>query len=184
MRDGIHRELAQGRDVTKAQCKVSTRPALSKDGAMKSKHHDRQYLLKLIAHASCDELRAAIAAIKPPPLVSVVRPPETGLVMIQGRMGGDGAPFNVGEAAVTRAVVRLSTGEMGFSYLLGRRGAEAEAAATIDALGQRPADRATLETAFVAPLSARLAAEAGERNAETDATRVAFFTLERGESPT
>ena len=33
---------------------------------------------------------------------------ETGLVMLRGRIGGDGAPFNVGEATVTRAAVQLA----------------------------------------------------------------------------
>ena len=40
--------------------------------------------------------------------------------MVRGRVGGDGAPFNLGEATVSRAAVRLSTGEVGFGYTLGR----------------------------------------------------------------
>ena len=43
-----------------------------------------------------------------------LREPENGLVMVRGRIGGDGAPFNLGEATVSRAAVRLSTGEVGF----------------------------------------------------------------------
>src|SRR5262249_41655252 len=49
-----------------------------------------------------------------------LRPAETGLVMLQGRMGGDGAAFNLGEATVTRATVRIPSGEVGFSYVLGQ----------------------------------------------------------------
>ena len=36
-----------------------------------------------------------------------LRGPETGLVTVRGRIGGGGAPFNTGEATVTRATVRL-----------------------------------------------------------------------------
>jgi alpha-D-ribose 1-methylphosphonate 5-triphosphate synthase subunit PhnG len=46
----------------------------------------------------------------------LVRQPETGLVMVRGRMGGTGSPFNLGEVTVTRCVVRLETGEAGSSY--------------------------------------------------------------------
>src|ERR1700759_1881712 len=44
---------------------------------------------------------------------------ENGLVMVRGRIGGDGAPFNLGEATVARAAVRLGSGEVGFGYTLG-----------------------------------------------------------------
>ena len=40
--------------------------------------------------------------------------------MLRGRVGGDGAPFNVGEATVTRAVVELPSGERGYAHILGR----------------------------------------------------------------
>ena len=56
-----------------------------------------------------------------------LREPENGLVMVRGRIGGDGAPFNLGEATVSRAAVRLSTGEVGFGYTLGRDRREGEA---------------------------------------------------------
>ena len=32
----------------------------------------------------------------------MLRPPECGLVMVRGRMGGSGAPYNAGEATVVR----------------------------------------------------------------------------------
>ena len=37
----------------------------------------------------------------------VLRAPETGLVMLRGRMGATGGAFNLGEATVTRCAVRL-----------------------------------------------------------------------------
>jgi alpha-D-ribose 1-methylphosphonate 5-triphosphate synthase subunit PhnG len=143
----------------------------------------RRALMRLCALASDAELAAAVAAFKPAPEVTDVRAAEVGLVMVQGRAGGDGAPFNLGEATVTRAVVAVSGGATGFAYLLGRRMEAARDAAVLDALAQVPDARATLDAAFVAPVAARLAAEAAAREADTDRTRVKFFTLERGESP-
>ena len=101
--------------------------------------------------------------------------------MLRGRMGGSGPPFNVGEATVTRAVVRLNTGAVGFSYLLGRSHRRARLAALVDALGQDPNWRARLETSLVAPVEARQAAADARVRADTAATRVDFFTLVRGE---
>ena len=141
----------------------------------------RQILMRICASATQAELADAIAAFDPLPEVQVVRPPETGLVMMRGRMGGDGGPFNLGEATVTRAVVRLSTGSVGFSYLLGRSSERARLAAIVDALGQEPESRAILEKKLVAPVSERLATERNAQREETAATRVNFFTLVRGE---
>ena len=64
------------------------------------------------------------------------RQAESGLVMVRGRIGGDGAPFNLGEATVTRAAVRLASGEIGFGYVLGRDHEKARLIALCDALLQ------------------------------------------------
>lgn len=113
--------------------------------------------------------------------VHAVRGPETGLVTLRGRIGGGGAPFNVGEATVTRATVRLSSGEVGHSYALGRDKEKARLAAIADAAWQNPAHRAAIEEKIVAPL--RQAAQTADtrRRAETAATKVDFFTMVRGE---
>ena len=71
-----------------------------------------------------------------PPAFELVRQPETGLVMVRGRMGGTGSPFNLGEVTVTRCVVRLETGETGNSYSLGRNKQKALQSAVIDALSR------------------------------------------------
>ena len=62
--------------------------------------------------------------------------------MVRGRIGGDGAPFNVGEATVTRAAVRLASGEIGFGYVLGRDHEKARLIALCDALLQTDRYRA------------------------------------------
>ena len=63
-----------------------------------------------------------------------MRGPETGLVTLRGRIGGGGAPFNFGEATVTRATVRLPGGAIGHAYALGRDKAKARLCAIADAL--------------------------------------------------
>ncbi len=93
-----------------------------------------------------------------PPIVEL-RPPEIGLVMLRGRIGGDGAPFNLGEATVTRAAVRLETGEVGIAYVLGRDAAKARLAAVLDAPAQRGDARPRSRPPSARPSRARLAAE-------------------------
>jgi alpha-D-ribose 1-methylphosphonate 5-triphosphate synthase subunit PhnG len=141
----------------------------------------RQALMRTCAQATEAELEAGLAALGELPASEELRPVETGLVMLRGRMGGSGPPFNVGEASVTRAVVRLNTGVVGFSYLLGRSHRRARLAAIVDALGQDPNWRARLQTSLVAPVEARQAAADARVRADTAATRVEFFTLVRGE---
>lgn len=142
---------------------------------------DRQDIMRVCALATEAELEAALTRLAPVPDASDVRAPEIGLVMLQGRMGGDGAPFNVGEATVTRAAVRLATGELGASYLLGRSKRRARLAAIVDALGQSPLYAARLAGALTEPVRQRVAREQARRAAETNATKVEFFTMKRGE---
>ncbi len=109
-----------------------------------------------------------------------VRGPEVGLVMIRGRAGGGGAPFNLGEATVSRASVRIVTGEVGHGYSLGRDMAKAEVIAIIDALWQR--EPARVEAEIIEPLQALAAAADQKRRDESAATRVDFFTMVRGDN--
>lgn len=141
----------------------------------------RVALMRLCAQATDLELSSALLAIGPVPDMAEIRPPEIGLTMLRGRMGGDGPPFNLGEATVTRAAVRLRTGETGMSYLLGRRPGAARAAATIDALDQVPRFQPMIDEALVGPVAGRLAHEQAIQRAEVAATKVDFFTLVRGE---
>lgn len=110
-----------------------------------------------------------------------VRGPEAGLVMLRGRIGGGGAPFNLGEASVTRATVRLASGEVGHAMVLGRDADKARLAATLDAAWQRPDWRAAIEAQIVDPVLAAQAEDDREAAEETQATRVDFFTVVRGD---
>ncbi len=140
----------------------------------------RAAVMAVLARAQFDELAEALGALEPVPAAADLRPPETGLVMLRGRTGGDGAPFNLGEATVSRASVRLEGGAVGFCYRLGRDLRAARAAAVIDALWQDRARRDAVEAALV-PVTARLSAEDSAVRTETAATKVDFFTLVRGE---
>jgi alpha-D-ribose 1-methylphosphonate 5-triphosphate synthase subunit PhnG len=140
----------------------------------------RRSAMRLCAHATLAELDLALATLQPLPTHSHLRPTETGLVMLQGREGGDGGAFNLGEASASRATIRLESGEIGFAYHLGRDRAKADAAALLDALWQddkrRPAVGAALQ-----PVAARIQDEAEKAARQTAATRVNFFTMVRGE---
>ncbi len=144
-------------------------------------HVQRQALMRVCAVASEAELAAGLAALGVLESVETLRAPEIGLVMLRGRVGGVGAAFNVGEAPVTRASVRLATGEIGHGYVLGRLLNKARLAALVDAAGQRAALRAMLEASLVAPVMVRVAVSEAQTRAESEATRVNFFTLVRGE---
>jgi alpha-D-ribose 1-methylphosphonate 5-triphosphate synthase subunit PhnG len=109
----------------------------------------------------------------------LLRAPETGTVMVQGRVSATGAPFNIGEMTVTRCTIRLKCGTVGHGHVQGRSHAQARRAAIIDALMQ------TGRALQLAPLLNNLRAEArvarDTRAAKAAATRVEFFTLQRGE---
>ena len=142
---------------------------------------DRRAVMATLADARASEIASGLAALGNEIAHEELRPVETGLVMLQGRMGGDGAAFNLGEATVTRATVRIPSGEIGFSYVLGRDHDKARLTALCDALWQNPSSRGALERHVLAPIKARLESERARQRALTAATRVDFFTLVRGE---
>jgi alpha-D-ribose 1-methylphosphonate 5-triphosphate synthase subunit PhnG len=140
----------------------------------------RKAAMAVLAHSDAADIAGRLEAIAVPAHENL-REPENGLVMVRGRIGGDGAPFNLGEATVSRAAVRLSTGEMGFGYTLGRNRQKAQMIALCDALIQSADHAGTVEAQVLAPLRAAIASEQNRKAAETAATRVDFYTLVRGE---
>jgi len=141
----------------------------------------RKRAMELLARASVAELQAGWQAIEPQPEVHPVRGPETGLVMVRGRVGGGGDPFNLGEATVSRATVRLVSGEIGHGQLLGNDREKARLAAIFDALNQRPEYRAAVER-LIGAVESRIDAEDRKHAEQTAATRVDFFTMVRGDN--
>ncbi|WP_270934251.1 phosphonate C-P lyase system protein PhnG [Falsiroseomonas oryzae] len=113
----------------------------------------------------------------PPPPHARLRGPETGLVMVRGRAGGDGAPFNLGEMTVTRCAVRLGDGRVGHAYVAGRDAHQAELAALLDAMLLDEAARPAIEAAVIAPLAEAQQAQRASEARKAAATRVQFFTM-------
>jgi alpha-D-ribose 1-methylphosphonate 5-triphosphate synthase subunit PhnG len=144
------------------------------------KQVQRKAAMTVLAHSDAAEIACCLDAIALPAYENL-REPENGLVMVRSRIGGDGAPFNLGEATVSRAAVRLSTGETGFGYTLGRDQQKAWMIALCDALIQTIDHAETVEVQVLAPLRAAMLSERNRRAAETAATRVDFYTLVRGE---
>ena len=99
----------------------------------------RQRWMRTLALADPDALDAAWRDWEPKPAVQAIRGPEAGLVMVRARTDGGGARFNLGEATVTRATVRLhgeplAAAAVGTSYLLGTDLEHARLAAIFDGL--------------------------------------------------
>lgn len=141
----------------------------------------RKRRLGLLARAARDEVDGVLAELGIAAAdVADLRGPETGLVMLTGRMGGDGARFNLGEATVSRSTVRLASGEVGFGQRLGTDRELARRSAILDAAAATPVGAAIVDR-LCDVIEQRLAAEHGRVEAETAATRVDFFTLVRGE---
>jgi len=113
-----------------------------------------------------------------------LRAPETGLMMVQGRAGGTGERFNLGEVTVTRCALRLSgvaheDAAVGVAYVLGRSHRHAQLAAVADALLQDPARQDALDAQLLAPLRQHLARERVQRQARAQGSKVEFFTVAR-----
>jgi alpha-D-ribose 1-methylphosphonate 5-triphosphate synthase subunit PhnG len=145
-----------------------------------SKQAQRKAVMAVLAHSEPAEISDCLEAMELP-VHENLRDPENGLVMVRGRIGGDGAAFNLGEATVSRAAVRLSTGEVGFGYTLGRDGQKARMIALCDAMVQSDQFAGLIETKVIAPLRAAMIVKRDRKAAEAAATRVDFYTLVRGE---
>lgn len=141
----------------------------------------RREALAVLARADSKEIAQGLRQLDDGAAYSEPRPPEVGLVMLRGRIGSRGAPFNAGEATVTRAAVQLASGEMGFGYVLGRDREKARLVALCDALWQVAERRDAVERQVLAPLRRKQNEKKEIERARTAATRVDFFTLVRGE---
>ncbi len=140
----------------------------------------RRAWMGLLAKAPAERLAALWEAAGLAPEAAWLRRGECGAVMVRGRQGGTGAPFNLGEMTVTRAAVQLPSGVVGHAYVAGRDKAKAELAALCDALMQTEA-APRVEAEILAPLRREAEAAAESRARRAAATKVEFFTMVRGE---
>jgi alpha-D-ribose 1-methylphosphonate 5-triphosphate synthase subunit PhnG len=141
----------------------------------------RKDWMRILALSERKDIEAACRGLAPLPHYRLVRGPEMGMVMVQGRTGGVGAPFNLGEATVTRCTLQVGHGAAGTAYVLGRDRRHAELAALLDALLQDPARQPEVMATVVLPLASTLREREVDQTHKTAATRVEFFTMVRGE---
>lgn len=144
---------------------------------------ERRRWLSILAKAPAAEVISAWDGLAERPAYTALRAPELGLMLVRGRMGGGGDPFNLGEMTLTRAAVRLESGETGVAYVAGRDRRHAEVAAAVDAMMQSPALRPQVEGAIVARLAGAQAARREAAARKAAATRVDFFTMVRTRGP-
>lgn len=150
----------------------------------------RRAWMAVFARTPCAELEAALdAALEGAarPAFDWLRAPQIGLAMVRGRIGGTGDAFNLGEATVTRATLRLRSGDghagaIGVACHLGRDKRRAELAALADALLQQPEHHPRLHARLVEPLAARIADTRSTQREQVATTRVEFFTMVRGDA--
>ncbi|KRS15123.1 phosphonate C-P lyase system protein PhnG [Roseovarius indicus] len=141
---------------------------------------ERKAWMSLLAKAPAAELARLWEAFGDEPGHEWLRAPEAGGVMVRGRAGATGAPFNLGEMTVTRCSLKLEGGAVGHAYVQGRDKRQARQAALVDALMQT-GEAATVREAILDPLAGALEAARAARAAKAAATKVDFFTMVRGE---
>jgi len=141
----------------------------------------RQRWMSVLAHSRPDELLAHWQTLNLSPQFERIRAAETGLTQLQGRMGGTGKRFVMGDMTITRAVIQLDGGVYGYSNVSGRNKPHAELCAVIDALLQMQGMDELLHKRVIAPLAALQQERRQQRAREVASSRVDFFTLVRGE---
>ncbi len=140
----------------------------------------RRRWLSILAKAPEARLDTLWQALGPVPAYTILRRPETGLVMVHGRISGNGAPFCAGEMTVTRAAVRLDS-RRGRLRLCRRppcpSSRDRRRASTRWASARSGGSR--LEAEIVSPLADEAEARHRLIAARAAATKVEFFTVAR-----
>lgn len=144
----------------------------------------RKSWMHTLALATTAQLAAAWQDWEGRPEVQPVRGPEAGLVMVRGRIDAEGARFNLGEATVSRATVRLcgaglAQDTMGSAYVLGGDLEHARLAAIFDGLLADAGLRERVLAHVIRPLAEARADQDRDERAEARRTQVNFFTVSR-----
>ncbi len=143
-------------------------------------HTDRQTWMSLLAKTRPEALAAVWGALDLTPEHALLRGPEIGTVMVQGRAGAVGDGFNLGEMTITRCSVQLGCGTVGHAYVQGRDKDKALQAALVDGLMQTDA-APEVRRVVLQPLAEQAEQRRSKRAAKAAATKVEFFTLMRRE---
>ena len=137
--------------------------------------------MSLLAQAEPAELAQAMEPFAPPAAATTwLRPSQTGLYMLRGRIGGTGPQFNLGEVSVTRCSVQIGE-RIGHAWVRGSNGRHAELAACADALMQDAGQRAHVQAQVLEPLRESLQQRRASASKKAAASKVEFFTVVRGE---
>ena len=113
--------------------------------------------------------------------VVILKGPEVGLLMTNGRIHSTGRPFHLGEVSLTKCVLKDDQGLLGYGHIIGRNKQQAKAIALFDLALQRinSAEPALIRLNAWKEEVAEI--EAMESEA-VEKTRVDFFTMVRGEA--
>lgn len=141
----------------------------------------RQTWMAILAKSSLADLEQQIKTLGHLPTYTFLRKSEIGLAMIRGRAGGTGQAFNLGEMTVTRCVIKMEENIQGFGYVGGRSKRHAELAAVCDGLLQQEKWFQKVSDRVIQPLKAKYSDRQQKQQSQTDATKVEFFTMLRGE---
>jgi alpha-D-ribose 1-methylphosphonate 5-triphosphate synthase subunit PhnG len=144
------------------------------------KEINRKSWLSILAKSPLSEIQALWTKLELNPEWELIRKPEIGMVMVQGRTGGNGKAFNLGEMTITRAAVRLKNGKTGLSYVQGRSKKHAELCAVLDAMLQTPAIHSQIFNNLITPLKDTLEELRTRQSKKAANTKVNFFTMVRG----
>lgn len=140
----------------------------------------RQTWMAILAKSSVTDIEQQINTLGELPKYSFLRQPEIGLTMVRGKAGGTGEMFNLGEMTITRCVVNIEN-TAGFAYVGGRSKRHAELAAVCGGLLQQEKWLKTVRDRVIQPLEAKLIENREQQQRQTEATKVEFFTMLRGE---
>jgi alpha-D-ribose 1-methylphosphonate 5-triphosphate synthase subunit PhnG len=109
----------------------------------------------------------------------LLKGPEAGLLMVRGRVSGSGAPFNLGEALLTRCVLAIG-GNVGYGFKLGLDPEGALLSAMGDALAQDPEMAGRMDSIALS-LEEAIRERDGLEREKALKTKVDFLTMTRGE---
>ena len=140
----------------------------------------RQTWMAILAKSSPVDLEQQVKTLGKIPKYTFLRNSEIGLAMVRGRAGGTGEAFNLGEMTVTRCVIKMKDIK-GFGYVGGRSKRHAELAAVCDGLLQQNKWRDRVQELVIQPLQTKLIEQQRKLQNQTEATKVEFFTMLRGE---
>ena len=113
--------------------------------------------------------------------VVILKGPEVGLLMINGRIHSTGRPFHLGEVSLTKCVLKDDQGLLGYGHIIGRNKQQAKAIALFDLALQRN-DSAEAALVRLNAWKEDVAEIDAMESEAVEETRVDFLTMVRGES--